>query len=98
MKHAWLLTVGLALAASCGTASGQDFTNVLDGSTLPGNSGWTVDGQGGTLVDLGGGNSGIQQTDDDTGGGAGIHGASYDEYYITIFDAANTLAASKMVM
>ena len=67
-------------------AEGQ-YTNYLDGSALPGNSGWTVDGEGGTIADLGGGNFGIQQTDDDPNTG------SYDEYYLTIGDASNTLAA-----
>lgn len=81
MKRRWVLTAALALTAACGTASGQQFTNFLDGSTLPGDSGWTVDGDPGLIVDLGGGNFGIQQTDDDPGAGGGIHGGSYDEYY-----------------
>jgi hypothetical protein len=70
------------------------FTNYLDGSVLPGDAGWTLDQSPGTIVDLGGGNRGIRQVDDDTGDNGGIHGASsYDEYYITIFDPATTLAA-----
>jgi hypothetical protein len=70
------------------------FTNYLDGSDLPGEKGWAVDQSTGTIVDLGGGNRGIQQVDADTGGNLGVHEASsYDEYFLTIFDTINTLAA-----
>lgn len=64
----------------------------LDGSTLPGSAGWTVEQDAGTIVDLGDGNSGIQQTDADTSGTAGIHGKIYDEYYLTLEDTSGTLA------
>jgi hypothetical protein len=92
MKCTWALVPGFALAISL-SATGQQFSNFLDGSTLPGSAGWTVDGDQGTLVDLGGGNFGIQQSDDNPGGGGGVHTLSYDEYYMTVFDVANTLAA-----
>ena len=97
MKSTWFLSVGLAITAACGTARGQEFSSFLDGSTLPGNNpGWTVDGDAGTIVDLGGGNFGIRQVDDNPGDvnpGGGVHGGSYDEYYQIIQDPANTLAA-----
>src|SRR4029453_3081935 len=57
----------LVFCAILGAANNAEaqYTKYLDGSALPGNSGWTVDGAAGTIVDLGGGNFGIQQTDDD---------------------------------
>jgi autotransporter-associated beta strand protein len=77
----------IALVAAVGEANAQaDFTNFLDGSSLPGGAGWTVDGDAGTLVDLGEGNSGIRQVDDDPSVD------SYDEFYLTIADPSNTLA------
>ena len=91
MQLTWAVVAGLALAAV--PTRGQTFTNFLDGSVLPGSGGWTVDGDPGTIVNLGGGNFGIQQTDDNPGAGGGIHGGSYDEYYQVIHDPANTLAA-----
>src|SRR5687768_14789199 len=87
-----LLVIALA-AAVVATQTRADFTNFLDGSTLPGDVGWTVDGDAGTLVDLGGGNSGFRQVDDDPGQGGGQHGGSYDEFYLTVADPSNTLAA-----
>jgi hypothetical protein len=93
MKRTWALGAGLALLAGPSTAMG-DFLHFLDGSTLPGAAGWTVDGDAGVIVDLGGGNFGIQQVDDNPGGGGGAHGLSYDEFYLTVFDhPSNTLAA-----
>jgi hypothetical protein len=93
MKRTWALAAGLAILASPATARG-DFLNFLDGFSLPGARGWTVDGDTGTIIDLGGGNFGIQQVDDNPGvGGGGAHGGSYDEFYITIQDPGNTLAA-----
>ncbi|MEX2140107.1 MAG: PEP-CTERM sorting domain-containing protein [Pirellulales bacterium] len=86
-----LLVIALA-AAVVATNARADFTNFLDGSTLPGDAGWIVDGDPGTLVDLGGGNSGIRQVDDDPGAGGGQHGGSYDEFYLTVADPSNTLA------
>jgi hypothetical protein len=86
------LVIALAAAAIATGAHGQ-FTDFLDGSTLPGNAGWTVDGDAGTLVNLGGENSGIRQVDDDPGAGGGQHGGSYDEFYRTVADPSNTLAA-----
>ena len=92
MKCKW--TVGAGLAILAGPSVGRaDFSHFLDGSSLPGSNGWIVDGDPGTLVDLGGGNFGIQQVDDNPGGGGGAHFLSYDEFYITIQDPSNTLAA-----
>ena len=92
MKRTWALGAGLAMLAGPSTARG-DFSHFLDGSSLPGSSGWTVDGDPGVLVDLGGGNLGIQQVDDNPGGGGGAHFLSYDEFYLTIQDPSNTIAA-----
>ncbi|HJS09051.1 MAG TPA: PEP-CTERM sorting domain-containing protein [Pirellulales bacterium] len=87
-----MLVIALAAAVVANNAQGQ-FTNFLDGSVLPGDAGWTVDGDAGTLVNLGGDNSGIRQVDDDPGAGGGQHGGSYDEFYLTVADPSNTLAA-----
>jgi autotransporter-associated beta strand protein len=88
-----VLLLAIALAAAFGAPNARaDFTHFLDGSGLPGDAGWTVDGDAGTLVDLGGGNSGIRQVDDDPGAGGGQHGGSYDEFYLTVADPSNTLA------
>ena len=87
-----MLVITLAAAVVANNAQGQ-FTNFLDGSVLPGDAGWTVDGDAGTLVNLGGDNSGIRQVDDDPGAGGGQHGGSYDEFYLTVADPSNTLAA-----
>jgi hypothetical protein len=77
--------IGSVVAVS--SAVYGQYTRYLDGSTLPGANGWAVDGDGGVIVPLGGGNFGIQQTDNDGAPG------SYDEYYVGINDASNTLAA-----
>ncbi len=61
----------------------------LDGSATPQSSGWLVDATDtGTVVSLGGGNSGIRQSD--TGDG-------YDEWYIVNTNQASTLAARFLV-
>jgi hypothetical protein len=77
------IVAGLLAPASQALAQ-PSYPTYLDGSVLPGNAGWVVDSEPGQTVDLGGGNFGIRQVDD---------GGGYDEYYITIFDPANTLAA-----
>lgn len=79
--------VVLCAAASISPSAYGQYTRYLDGSTLPGANGWLVDGDPGIIVPLGGGNFGIQQTDDN---GAAD---SYDEFYVGINDASNTLAA-----
>src|SRR3954453_17302355 len=58
----------------------------LDGSSLPQNNGWILDGSdAGRLVDLGGGNSGLRQADDTSDG--------YDEWYVVNTSQSSTLAA-----
>ncbi len=70
------------------------YTHFLEGDVLPGDSGWVVDGDAGTLVDLGGGNFGIQQIDDTPGGpGGGDNGGAYDEFYIEHGNPTATLNA-----
>lgn len=79
-----------------GVCSGEavaQYDYFLDGSALPGDVGWTVEADAGSIVDLGDGNQGIQQRDADTSGTAGTHGLIYDEYYLTLGDTSGTLAA-----
>jgi hypothetical protein len=84
MNHRSLPLAAVLLCVSLTPlAHAQDYTHFLDGSMLPGDAGWVVDGDPGTLEDLGGGNSGIRQVDDTPGGpGAGDNGGSYDEFYV----------------
>ena len=79
----WVVRLVVALSGLViPTMAHGQYTHLLDGSGLPGGNGWVVDGDPGVIVDLGGGNSGIQQTDDTAGAGGGAHGGSYDEYYV----------------
>jgi hypothetical protein len=82
----------LALASPALAVPLPGFTHYLDGSTLPGDAGWSVDLAPGEIFDLGDGNLAILQTDANTSGNNGRHNGQYDEYYLTIFDSANTLA------
>jgi hypothetical protein len=74
------------------------FTHYLDGATLPGDAGWTVELAPGEIVDLGDGNFVILQADNNTSATSGQHGGQYDEYYLTLGDPANTLATRFMVL
>lgn len=70
----------------CGPASAFAWSQLLDGSKLPQAQGWTLDGtSAGTVVDLGGGNSGIRQTDAELAG--------YHQWYLTNPAQAVTLGA-----
>lgn len=100
MKRLHALSAAFLVSGACvvATSSAQaqpNFPTFLDGSALPGSAGWTVDGDPGVIVDLGGDNFGIRQTDDDNPSyNGGVHGSStYSEYYQTLFDPSNTLAA-----
>jgi len=82
----------LALAPPAQAGPLPGFTHYLDGSTLPGAAGWTVEVAPGEIFDLGDGNFAIVQTDNNTSPTGGSNGGQYDEYYLTIGDPANTLA------
>lgn len=84
MKKSFLLASVLCLALAMPKAA-HAWSRFLDGSSLPQANGWTLDGDPGTIVDLGGGNSGIRQIDDTVGG--------YDEWYVVNADQASTLGA-----
>lgn len=75
MRHVFLaLLIGSSLC--CSPVSLFAWNRLLDGSTLPQTQGWTLDGtSAGTVVDLGGGNSGIRQAD------TGL--AEYHQWYLT---------------
>src|SRR5437773_5758537 len=62
------------------------WNSFLDGASLPSSNGWLVDASDpGTVISLGGGNSGFRQQDDSPTG--------YDEWYLVNTNQASTLAA-----
>jgi hypothetical protein len=92
IRDPFLVAAGLLLL-SLTTAAPAQYSRYLDGSTLPGDAGWVVDGDPGTPEALGPGNSGIRQVDDNPGGGGGGRhgGGSYDEFYVEHHDSTATL-------
>jgi len=80
-----LLSV-LGLVFLLASQNATAWISFLDGGSLPQSAGWTLDGSDtGTIVDLGAGNQGIQQTDDSAN--------AYVEWYLVNTNQASTLAA-----
>jgi hypothetical protein len=84
MKNASSIAILCALLAVL-PQTAPAWVSYLDGTSLPQANGWILDGDTGTLLDLGGGNSGFRQVDDTSDG--------YDEWYMVNTNATSTLAA-----